>query len=126
MNNTTYLFDEFSSLLKSGNQDNCKLEDNDIDALCKHFKLVFVLWDGAFLPVQLKNLMTNNSQQYQQFVEAAVIVIGHVNLGLTIAPKVHLMFKHVRWQIDNIKGGLGNKKEDWIEKLHHVGKQLQA
>jgi hypothetical protein len=33
MNNATYLFDIFSSLLKSGKQDNCKLEDDDIDAL---------------------------------------------------------------------------------------------
>jgi hypothetical protein len=86
--------------------------------------LVFVLWDGAFSLVQKKNTTTDNSQHFQQFVEAAVI--EHVNLGLTITSKVHLMFKHVRWQMDNIKGGLGNKMEDWIEELHQVGKQLQA
>jgi hypothetical protein len=84
LNNTTYLFNEFSSLLKSGKQDNCELEDNGIDALCKHFMLVFVLWDGAFSLAWKKNPMTVNSQQFQQFVKAAVI--GHVNLGLKIAP----------------------------------------
>ncbi len=52
--------------------------------------------------------------------------MGHVTLGLTITPKVYLMFKHVRWQMDNIKGELGDKMEDWIEKVHQVGKQLQA
>jgi hypothetical protein len=28
--------------------------------------------------------------------------------------------------MDNIKGGLGDKMEDWIKKLHQVDKQLQA
>jgi hypothetical protein len=42
-NNATCLFDEFSYLLKSGKRDNCELEDDHIDVLCKHFKLVFVL-----------------------------------------------------------------------------------
>jgi hypothetical protein len=110
--------------IKSGKQDNCKLEDDEIDALCKYFKLVCVLWDGVFSLAWKKNPTTDNSQQFQQFVKANVI--GHVNLGLSITPKLHLMFKHVRWHMDNIKGGLGNKMEDWIKKLHQVGKQLQA
>ena len=124
MNNATYLFDKFSSLLLSGKRDDCELSDNVIDSLCQHFKLVLVLWDGEFSLLRKKNPMADNSQQYQQFVNAAVI--QHVNLGLTITPKVHLMFKHVRWQMDNIKGGLGNKMEDWIEKSHQVGKQQRA
>jgi hypothetical protein len=86
--------------------------------------LVFVLWDGAFALAWKKNPTTDNSHQYQQYVKAAVM--GHVTLGLTITPKVYLMFKHVRWQMDNIKGELGDKMEDWIEKVHQVGKQLQA
>ncbi len=36
-------------------------------------------------------------------------VIGHVSLGLTITPKALLMLKHVRWQMENIPGGLGDK-----------------
>ena len=28
--------------------------------------------------------------------------------------------------MDNIKGGLGNKMEDWINKSHQVSKQQQA
>ncbi len=84
LNNATYLFDKFSPLLKSGKQDDCKLEDDDIDALCTHFKLVFVLWDGAFALAWKKNPTTDNSHQYQQFVKAAVI--WHVNLGLIITP----------------------------------------
>ncbi len=28
--------------------------------------------------------------------------------------------------MDSIKGGLGDKMEDWIKKLHQVGKQLRA
>jgi hypothetical protein len=65
MNNAMYsLFDELSSLLKSGKQDNCKLEDNDIDELCIHFNLVFVLWNGAFALAQKKSPTMDNSHQY--------------------------------------------------------------
>ena len=42
-----------------------------------------------------------------------------------ITPKVHLMLKHVRWQMENLQGGFGNKMEDWIEKQHQTGKQTQ-
>jgi len=124
MNNATHLFDKFSSLLQSEKRDECELDNNSINALCQHFKMVFVLWDGAFLLARTKYPTSEHSQKYQQFIDAAVI--GHVNLGLTITLKVHLMFKHVRCQMDNIKGGLGNKMEDWIEKSHQVGKQLRA
>ena len=33
------------------------------------------------------------------------------------------MLKHVRWQIENIPGGLGDKMEDWVEMQHQMGKQ---
>ncbi len=61
----------------------CKLDNNDI------VKMVIILWDGAFSLARKKNPTMDNLQQYQQFVKAAVI--GHVNLGLTITPKVHLV-----------------------------------
>jgi len=48
MNNVSYLFDEFSSILKSGKRSNCELSDDNIDTLCRHFQSVFLLWDGAF------------------------------------------------------------------------------
>ena len=86
--------------------------------------MVFLLWDGAFSLARKKYPSEEDAKQYQQFIDAAVI--EHVNLGLTITPKVHLMFKHVRWQMVEIEGGLGDKMEDWIEKLHQVGKQLRA
>jgi len=48
MNNVSYLFDQFSSILKSGKQSNCELSDDDFDTLCRHFQSVFLLWDGHF------------------------------------------------------------------------------
>jgi hypothetical protein len=94
MNNVSYLFDEFSLILKSGKQSNCELSNNNIDKLCRHFQSVFLLWDGAFSYARTINPMANDAIAYQQFVDAAVI--GHVSLGLTITPKAHLMLKHVR------------------------------
>ncbi len=33
------------------------------------------------------------------------------------------MLRHVQWQMKNIPGGLGNKMEDWVERLHQWGMQ---
>ncbi len=96
--------------LKLGKRDNCELSNKSIDGVCHHFQTVFVLWDGAFSFARKINPMEENAQMFRQFVDAAVT--GHVNLGLTITPKVHLMLKHVWWQMKNIRGGLVYKIED--------------
>ncbi len=44
-------------------------------------------------------------------------------LGCPITPKVHMMLRHVEWQMKNIPGGLGDKMEDWVECLHQWGMQ---
>jgi hypothetical protein len=31
--------------------------------------------------------------------------------------------EHVEWQMANIEGGLGDKMEDWVERLHQTGKR---
>ena len=60
---------------------------------------------------------------YQRYVLAAVE--GSKALQCTITPKVHMMLKHVEWQMMNIKGGLGDKMEDWVERLHQTGMQMR-
>jgi hypothetical protein len=82
---------------------------------------VFLLWDGAFASARMINPRPEDAKINGQFVEAAVA--GHFQLGLNVTPKVHLMLKHVRLQMVNIDGGLGNKMEDWVEKQHQMGKR---
>ena len=33
------------------------------------------------------------------------------------------MLEHVEWQMMNIRGGVGDKMEGWVERLHQDGKQ---
>ena len=83
---------------------------------------MFLLWDGAFASVRKIDPTMEDAENYEQFIDAAVA--GHVQLGLTITPKVHLMLKHVRWQMEKIDRGLVNKMdEDWVEKQHQMGKR---
>ena len=56
---------------------------------------------------------------YRRCVLAAVE--GSKALQCTVTPKVHMMLKHVEWQMTNMKGGLGDKMEDWVERLHQTG-----
>ena len=35
------------------------------------------------------------------------------------------MLKHVAWQMKEIKGGLGDKMEDWVEQLDQTGMRLR-
>ncbi len=51
--------------------------------------------------------------------------IQNALLRCTITPKVHLMLKHVAWQMGKIKGGLGDKMEDWVERLQQTGMHLR-
>ena len=52
-------------------------------------------------------------------------VEGSKALQCTVTPKVHMMLKHVEWQMTNIKGGLGDKMEDWVERLHQTGMRMR-
>ena len=72
MNNATHLFDEFAKIFKEGKREGCPLSDEDIDAMCLHFKEVFVLWDGAFSLARTINPTEEEAQTYQRFVEAAL------------------------------------------------------
>ena len=36
-----------------------------------------------------------------------------------------MMLKHVEWQMTNIKGGLGDKMEDWVEQLHQTRMRMR-
>jgi hypothetical protein len=49
MNNATYFFDELAVIIKAGNRPGSILSDAHVEALCLHFREVFVLWDGEFL-----------------------------------------------------------------------------
>jgi hypothetical protein len=124
ISNAINLFGKLSLFSKLGKRDNCELSNTHIDGVCHYFQTIFVLWNGAFSFARKINPMEEDAQMYRQFVDASVT--GHVNLGLTITPRVHFMLKHVWWQMENIRGGFGNKMEDWVEKQHQVGKQERA
>ena len=79
------------------------------------------MWDGAFALARTFNPTNEDAETYQTFVSAAVQSSGI--LGCPITPKVHTMLRHVEWQMKNIPGGLGDKMEDWVERLHQWGMQ---
>ncbi len=56
---------------------------------------------------------------YRRYATAAVE--GHRDLKCYITPKVHLMLKHVKWQMKIERGGLGNNMEDRVERMHQGG-----
>jgi hypothetical protein len=121
MNNACHLFDRFSTIFKGGKRPNCTLSDANIDAFCLQFREVFVLWDGAFSLARTIDPTKIDTSIYRMYVDAAVK--GSKDLQCTVTPKVHLMLEHVEWQMANIEGGLGDKMEDWVERLHQTGKR---
>ncbi len=113
MNNAAYLFDAFAVIFKEGKREGCLLSDADINSMC--------LWDGAFLLARMVNLTNDDTETYQKFVLAAVQ--SSAILGCPITSKVHTLLRHVEWQMKNIPGGLGDKMENWVERLHQWGMQ---
>ncbi len=123
MNNAAHVFEELAVIMKEGKRPDSILSDANVDALCLHFWEVFILWDGASSLARTVNPMENDTKTYLRYVFATVH--GNDALRCTVTPKVHLMLKHVAWQMRNIRGGLRNKMEDWVERLHQTGICLQ-
>ena len=48
------------------------------------------------------------------------MVYSHIDAGCKATPKVHLMWRHVLEQMMEVGGGLGQKREDWVEHLHQL------
>ncbi len=69
------------------------------------------------------NPMRQDTNTYLWYVQAEVH--GNAVLCCTVTPKVHLMLKHVAWQMQNIQGGLGDEMEDWVERLHQTWMRLR-
>jgi hypothetical protein len=123
MHNASHIFDSFATIFKEGKRPNCSLTDEDIEQLCLHFREVFVLWDGAFSVGRTEHPTESDFVAYRLYVDAAVQ--GSIVLGCSITPKIHAMVKHVEYQMRNLRGGLGDKVEDWVERLHQTGIRLR-
>jgi hypothetical protein len=120
--NATFVFDEWGKILCDGKQ------QDSIDAVsvmekCKQFKAMFLLWDGAFSIARKVSPDDSDLALYRRFMNAAVE--SHRGTGCNITHKVHLMFKHVEWQMKLLPGGLGDKMEDWVELMHQWGMRLR-
>ena len=48
MNNATYVFDQLALIFEDRKRSDCLLTNDDIKALCLHYREVFVLWDASF------------------------------------------------------------------------------
>jgi hypothetical protein len=64
MNNATYFFDELAVIIKAGNRPGSILPDTHVEALCLHFREVFVLWDGEFLFARTVNPTEHDTTTY--------------------------------------------------------------
>ena len=93
MNNAGHIFDELAVIMKEGKRPDSILSDADVDALCVHFREVFILWDGAFSLARTVNPMENDAETYLRYV--STVVHGNDALRCTVTPKVHLMLKQV-------------------------------
>ncbi len=123
MNNASHVFDNLSLVFKEGKKVDCLLLDAGIESLCLHFCEAFVLWDDAFLLARTVNPMELDVINYQMYVLA--VVTGSKDLQCAVNPKVHMMLTHIKRQMTNIKGGLGNKMKDWVERLHQTWMRMR-
>ena len=96
----------------------CKLTNAEIEELCSQFGSASVLWDGAFSYASTIGPDEEDITRYRWYITAAVY--SHVAINCNVTPKVHLMWKHVEVNMRKIPGGLGKKREDWVEHLHQI------
>lgn len=123
MDNALFIFDEFAKILVAGKRPGCTLGTAEIEAKCGEYRTAFLLWDGAFSYARKINPTSEDIAMYERFAKAAV---KQHSKFCSITHKVHLMFKHVAWQMKNIPGGLGDKMEDWVELAHQLGARMRT
>jgi hypothetical protein len=123
MNNASHIFDQFAVIFQEGKRKDCLLSDDGIKEMCMHFREVYVLWDGAFSLARKFAPTDEDCETYQKFVNAALK--GSMLLQCSITPKMHSMLRHVKWQMKNLPGGLGDKMEDWVERQHQWGMRMR-
>ncbi len=61
------------------------LSDEDIEALCNHFRDVFVLWDGAFLTARIVDPLDDDIAKFCSYVSTALQ--GSLHLHCLVTPK---------------------------------------
>ncbi len=97
----------------------CSYPKEDIENICDDHELLLTLWDGALSEVQVKDPTEANFERAQWFIKCAMEVMR--DMGFSVTPKAHRMEKHVVAQMRNIRGGIGELIEYWIEQYHQVG-----
>ena len=118
MSNAHDVFKMFSNILVTHKKPDCTLSADEIVCTCNKFGRLCVLWDGAFSIASRVDPSADDIKLYGRYVEA--VVHSHVAMECSVTPKVHLMWRHVREQMCTIVGGLGQKREDWVEQLHQL------
>ncbi len=119
MENASEIFTLFANILMTNKRPDLKFATQDeINHLCTSFKNAFVLWDGVFSFASKISPSKDDIGWYTRFSTAAVF--SHTSLGCSVTPKVHMMWVHVKDQMAKVPGGLGQKREDWIEHHHQI------
>ena len=121
MSNAEDICNMIAGILKRDRKDGCEYQPTAIDEMMKSFSDAFLLWDGAFSIASKVNPTPDDIKMYERYAKAAVY--SHQALGCNITHKVHLMYKHVAHQMRTVAAGIGNKREDWVERLHQVTNQ---
>ena len=122
MGNAYEMFGQFKEILKANKKGNCAYSDPMIDEMCADFARLSVLWDGAFALASKVNPTTEDVQKYLRFVRGAVFY--HQAMMLSITHKTHLSWAHIG-RVMCLPGGLGQKREDWLEQQHQEGSAIR-
>ena len=123
MSNAHGVFTHFASMLKCNKKADCTYTDPMIDEVCSDFARLSVLWDGAFSLASKVNPEVKDIEMFKRFVRAAFF--RHKAMKISITHKDHIMWMHVANAM-RLPGGLGKKKEDWLEKQHQEGSEIRV
>ena len=117
MKNSEHIFDELAVIMKEGKRPNSILSNSNVYAFCLHFWEVFVLWDGAFSLARTVGPMEQDKN------------LPEICIGGSAWQRCTWLHRHPQGSHDAqarrisneiYSGGLGDKMEDWVERLHQI------
>ena len=122
MTHSEDIMKEIATVLIENKSDACKMNNDEINKLCRDMAKLLTRWDGAMSDIHMKNPGEEDCNRAQLFINKAMELTRE--LGLSVIPKYHGAEAHIVQQMRNTKGGLHEFDESWMEQYHQTGYQF--
>ena len=99
------------------------VSENKIDIYCKDHRQILTEMDNTYRCVRTLTVTDDLITKTKDHICQTILLWRKLKIPVT--PSAHLFEDHIVYQMENIIGGLADKREDHIEKAHQDCKRSE-